>query len=575
MSRPASTKPVRLLLIEDDPLDAEIIIRSLKKAEHEYSVTHCDRLCYGVEKLDSGEFDAVLLDLVLPDSKGLAGLKDLQKVDYKVPIVVCSGANDQKTALHAVKNGAQDYILKEHVEGEHLGRAIQYAIQRKKTESVMEHFAYRDDLTGLPNRLLLRDRLKQAITRAARAGNRIAVFYLDLDNFKVINDQFGHSRGDEVLRAAARVLEDCFRSTDTVARLGGDEFVVVLSDITHQSDVSIAAEKLIDAMTRRFGDAPAEEKVSASIGIALYPGDGKDVDRLLKSADAAMYVAKQLGGGTYQYHSAALAQASSRRFEISAAMGKALEANEYHLHYQPIVNLRTGRVESVEALIRWHSADCGFLSPDEFIPLAEKTRMILPLGEWVIQEACRQRRLWREEGIENVSVAINVSPYQLANGDLPQTLLGAMLDEDLRAEDIRVEVTENGVMVNERRASEALRHLESAGVHVSLDDFGTGFGSLKHLRSFPIDTIKIDRSFVADLESDDAANEIVRGIICLAHGLGKRVVAEGVESTGQLEKLASFGCDEVQGFLFSRPTSPVTAADVMSRPMALVPMAHA
>ena len=430
---------------------------------------------------------------------------------------------------------------------------LQDISERKRFEQKLSEMASYDTLTGLPNRNLLNDRLVQSLAHARRSDGLMAVGFVDLDRFKIINDTLGHDAGDELLKEIARRLSDCLRSSDTVARQGGDEFVVVLNDLARPEDATIVAQKLLDALSPPMTLNGREIVPGASLGFALYPQDGDNLQALLMSADKAMYAAKQAGRGQFRFFDPELNRAANDWLEVGAELHHALERGEFELHYQPKVDLRSGAITGVEALLRWRSPDMGLVPPNKFIPILEETGLILEVGEWVIARACRQARLWQEQGLPPLRIAVNLSPRQFQQRDLAQRIRTIIDQPDFLPEYLELEITESMVMQHVERAIATLEELRQIGIHIAIDDFGTGYSSLAVLKRFPVDCLKVDRSFVRDIPDDVDDMAITRAVILLAHSLDLSVVAEGVETEAQREFLVDCGCDEMQGFLFSRP----------------------
>jgi diguanylate cyclase (GGDEF)-like protein len=424
--------------------------------------------------------------------------------------------------------------------------------ERKRAEEQVRNLAYHDTLTGLPNRLLFQDRLRLAVAQAHRQAKGLVVLFLDVDRFKVINDSLGHSVGDRLIREVAVRLRSCLREGDTVARLGGDEFMLLLPDVAQAVDAAKVAKKVLDLVRHPFEIDGRELFVTSSIGISLYPDDGRDAETLVKNADAAMYRAKEQGRDHYQLYTPALNETALERLALESSLRKALVHDELRLHYQPILDVATRRVFGLEALLRWQHPELGLVAPAEFIPLAEITGLILPMGPWVLRTACAQARAWQELH-PGLSMAVNLSARQFQEPNLVGHVTDALAATGLQPRFLQLEITESSAMQNAQTAIQTLRELKALGVGLSIDDFGTGYSSLSYLKRFPIDTLKIDQSFIRDIETapDDAA--IASAIIGLAHTLKLSVVAEGVETAGQLEFLARHGCDRTQGYLFSRP----------------------
>jgi len=424
---------------------------------------------------------------------------------------------------------------------------------RKRYEERLTHMATHDELTGLANRALLLDRTERAIQVARRSGRLVAVLLLDLDRFKVINDSIGHAFGDKVLCSIARRLESMVKEADTVARLGGDEFVLLLTDIERPEDVGQLATTVLENLTAPFTIDGREVILTASIGISLSPRDSEEGPTLLRDADIAMYRAKKNDRNTFAFYSQEMNRQIIKALELEGELRQALEHREFCLYYQPKVDLKSGQVVGCEALIRWHHPERGLVSPADFIPLAEETGLIVPLGLWVLMEACRQARDWHQEGFESLNVAVNLSARQFHRGDLAKVLEDVLRDMDLSPHLLELELTESMVMEAPEAAKRTMLALKDLGVSLSLDDFGTGYSSLNYLRRFPVDCLKIDRSFIRDVIADPGGASMVASIIDIAHNLGLSTVAEGVETEEQLAFLRGCGCDVMQGYLFSPP----------------------
>jgi diguanylate cyclase (GGDEF)-like protein/PAS domain S-box-containing protein len=427
----------------------------------------------------------------------------------------------------------------------------------------MAHLATHDGLTNLPNRMLLTDRANQAIVRARRNGTRVAVMYLDLDGFKHINDSLGHTVGDKMLRSVATCLVCCVRSSDTVSRQGGDEFVVLLSEISHAADASITARKILTALTSSHACNDANLHITLSIGLSTYPEDGEDAETLIKNADAAMYLAKQEGRNNYRFYTKEMNVRAIERQIIEADLRLALERHEFVLHYQPKISLETGEITGVEALIRWVHPDRGLIPPAQFIPIAEESGLILPIGRWVLREACRQVKDWMDAGLHIASVSVNVSSLEFRSGDFIEGVRAILKETRLDPSCLELELTETVLMRRAESTSSVLRTLKSIGVRLALDDFGTGYSSLSYLKKFPIDSLKIDQSFVRDITADTDDAAIVNAVITMAKSLKKCVIAEGVETEDQMTFLQAYGCDEAQGFYFSRPVAAEQIAKLL------------
>ena len=428
----------------------------------------------------------------------------------------------------------------------------------------LHHLALHDGLTRLPNRSLLEDRIDHAIIAGERSGKRFAVMFLDLDRFKTINDSLGHHYGDKLLQGVAARLTGALRAEDTVARLGGDEFVVLLDDVPGPTAVAYVAQKLLDTLAVPIDIEGQEQSVSVSIGISLFPDDGVTLRELMSNADSAMYHAKKVGRGNHQFFAPEMNAAAGARLQLERDLRRALDNKEFELHYQPKVNVASGQVVAMEALVRWHSPERGLVPPVEFIPVAEEIGLIIPLGAWVLRAACQQNRAWQLAGLPSMRMAVNLSAYQFRQKDLPEFVAGVLLETGMDATCLELEVTESVVMHNPAEAASMLDRLHKQGIHISVDDFGTGYSSLSYLKQFRLDTLKIDRSFVRDISSDPDDAAIVRSVIALAHSLRLEVIAEGVETAEQLEYLRELGCDQYQGYLRSKPV-PAAQFEAMLR----------
>ncbi|MEO7720027.1 MAG: EAL domain-containing protein [Capsulimonas sp.] len=427
--------------------------------------------------------------------------------------------------------------------------------ERKRHEELIRWQAYHDPLTDLPNRKLFEDRLHQLLVMAERHLHPVAVMFIDLDGFKQVNDTLGHDYGDHLLKVVAERISGCLRGEDTVARMGGDEFAVLLPGIEHPDAIAIVAQKLLEALAQPIDLAGQEVSVSGSIGVSLHPNDGDDVQSLLKHADVAMYRAKEQGGNRYCLFTQSMSANAREHFTMESSLRKALCRNELHLVYQPQVEIGTGEIVGVEALCRWTHPDLGPIPPCQFIPLAEETGMIAPIGEWVLREACLQAAQWRDAG-HPIRVSVNISSRQFAQPGLTDVIRSVLAETSLDARWLELELTESAIMKSPQSAVDVLLSLRDLGVHLALDDFGTGYSSLSYLRQFPFDVLKIDRSFITSIVDDKINQALVQAIIDLSNALKLKVVAEGVETADQRQTLQTLGCHIIQGYLFSSPVLP-------------------
>ena len=428
--------------------------------------------------------------------------------------------------------------------------------QLKQSQEELEFMAHHDPLTALPNRLLFSARLGHSVERARRNGNIVAVLFLDLDRFKHINDSLGHTIGDQLLMAVAQRFKEQIREEDTVARLGGDEFVILIEDLKESDNAAVLAEKISKALETPFIVQEYELFVGVSIGISLFPQDGVTVEELLRNADSAMYRAKDVGRNTYQFYKQEMTEHAFEHLLLDGQLRKAIDQNQLFLHYQPQIDLKSGSIIGVEALVRWQHPEQGLISPAQFIPLAEETNLIIPLGEWVLKNACAQARLWLEKGIEFGRVSINIAGPQILRSDLLNVVRQVLDETGLPAERLELEITETFIMgQKEKDVIGLLSSFQELGVSLAIDDFGTGYSSLAYLKQLPINKLKIDRGFIKDLPEDKNDVAITRAVIALAHSMSFIVTAEGVESEEQREFLINEGCEQMQGFLYSKPVT--------------------
>jgi len=679
-----------VLLIEDNPGDARML-REMFKEGGSYDTELMHVACMGDAELRLAKpsIDVILLDLGLPDAQGLGAVRRAHTAAPRVPLVVLTGLDDDATAVQALQEGAQDYLVKGQIETRGLLRALRYAVERKTMEEALfaekeraqitldcigdavictdiggnitflnvvaeeltgwssldaagkpmarvapmldtgvrvtvpslegpssaqrptnrilirrdgmeipiedsvaamhdrqglpagavvvfrdvsaaramslqiAHSAEHDFLTGLPNRMLLSDRIRQAIVNAQRHSKQVAVLFLDLDGFKHINDSLGHSVGDKLLQSVGKRLVDCGRAADTVSRQGGDEFVVLLSEVEHSEDAAIAACRMLTAVAEPHAVDEQELHVTTSIGVSIYPDDGLDPETLIKNADTAMYQAKENGRQSYQYFKPAMNARAVERQSIEASLRRALARREFSLHYQPKVNFASRAITGSEALLRWAHPTLGAVSPAQFIPIAEDCGLILPIGNWVLRQACHQARVWADAGLPATTMAVNVSAREFRSENFLEQLFVILDETGMDPTLLELELTESVLMKHVDSAAAILRTLRDRGVRVAVDDFGTGYSSLSYLRRFPIDALKIDQSFVGQIAAGGDDASIVTAVIGMARSLRLRVVAEGVETLAQLEFLEAQKCDEAQGYYFSRPVPAPEFADLL------------
>ncbi len=546
-----------VLLVEDNLIDAQLVRRLLRRVTGSYyRITHVRTLNDAILSAEELTPDVILADLNLPDSRGTQTVTSLQTSYPDIPLVIVSAWEDEAISLRSVKAGAQDYLVKGHIDGANLHRVIRYAVERKRTELELVRLAHYDQLTSLPNRTLLRERVEHALGRAMRAGTGVATLVLDMDRFKEINDMLGHEIGDKLLVEVAQRIRASLRDQDTVARLGGDEFAVVLEGVSEAREVLPVIERIIDSLAEVTTIGGHEINSSTSVGIAMFPENGSNLSELLRAADLAMYQAKSSGRGRYQFFADAMQEEAQSRHALEWALRRAAEKGEFQLVYQPQICLRTGTVIGVEALIRWMSPTRGLLAPHHFIAGLEEFGLINEVGEWVLQTACEQVRRWHAMDFEPMRIGVNVSAQQFEDPMLIEKIRGALKETKLPPEFLEIELTESCLMSDPGEAGALLRELREVGVRIAIDDFGTGYSSLTYLHDFPLNALKIDKNFVQSVEANDRGGPIANMIVGLGKNLGLDVVAEGVETEGQLEYLRNHGCDIAQGYLYARPQAP-------------------
>ena len=695
---------LNILLIQYDAASAQAIQDALSRSHNPLFHVEWVKTCAaGIERLEvagkqrrsaEGGIAAVLLDLLLPDEKGIAAFERVYAAVPQFPILILSVPQEEDTAKAAVQRGAQDYFFKDRLDAFMLPKALgamieraantealfeekeraqvtlnsigdavlstdvagrvtylnsvaerltgwsheqaaghaledvfriidattretvpnpmQLATQSNKTVGLtpncvlirrdgveaaiedsaapihdrrgqvtgavmvfhdvsaaralsqrMAYLAQHDSLTELPNRVLLQDRLTQAMAVARRRREKLAVLYLDVDRFKQINDSLGHAIGDRLLQSVGKRLLSCVRASDTVSRQGGDEFVVLFSEVLHQQDAAICAEKIIHAVAETHHLDGHELHVTTSIGIALFPDDDSDAESLLKHADSAMYQAKDRGRNNYQFYNADLNASARERQALETDLHHAMARGEFELHYQPKVRLSSGTIAGVETLLRWRHPVLGLLHPARFISIAEESGLIVPIGRWVLREGCRQAQAWRVDGLPRLRLAVNVSVVELRAKDFVSSVRAILAETGFDPRCLELELTETFIMQDSKATAEVLRGIKALGVKLALDDFGTGYSSLSYMRRFPIDTLKIDQSFVSELVTHEADASVVSAVIDMGKALHMNVVAEGVETEAQLAFLEAHDCPEAQGYYFSHPVAPALLADLV------------
>jgi diguanylate cyclase (GGDEF)-like protein len=586
----------RTLLLVDDEENVLAALERVLRGDG-YTILKAGSGFEGLALLEHHEVGVVISDQRMPEMSGVEFLTRVKELHPQTIRIALTGFADIDTVKEAINRGAIYKFLTKPWENDMLradvleafGRFeltqqknallqqiqsanellaklnIELANAMEHKDSLIDHAVHHDPLTNLPNRLLFLDRLDQELTRAHRDRLQAAVLMLDLDRFKQINDSIGYQSGDQLLKLVAERLSSHLRACDTVSRIGGDEFAIVLTEIREARYAGEVAQKILDSFTQEpFAYDHSEIYITASIGISIYPHDGLHTAVLLNNADAAMYHAKKEGSNHYLYYAEQMNASAMQRMKMETELRRALARNEFVLHYQPKVDMDSSRIIGMEALLRWQSPERGLVAPGEFIPLLEETGLIVQVGEWVLREACRQAHEWLTAGYQNIRIAVNLSIMQFRQPDFVSKILGILDEYGLHPalKMIELELTESMLMDNVQGVLKSLHELHGAGIRFSIDDFGTGYSSLSYLKRLPINSLKIDQSFVRDLDDNDD-EAIVAAIIALGRSLGLRVIAEGVETEAQLGKLRDKGCHEIQGFLFSRPVSAKAMTELL------------
>lgn len=570
-------EPLRLLLVDDDE-DDYVLTRDLLSEIHgsKYKLDWAATYDAGLDAIKRSGHDVYLLDYRLGEYTGLELLREAIGNDCRAPMILLTGQGDRSVDMEAMKAGASDYLVKGKIDAPLLERSIRYAIERKRAEEKIRQMAYYDDLTGLPNRHLFKDRLTQVLAHADRHKRLAAILFLDLDNFKHINDTLGHNVGDLLLIEVAGRLSGCVRQSDsitrqqgdegdpTVSRMGGDEFVVLIGEVKQAQDAAKVAQRILEMVSQPYMLNGNEIYITTSIGITMYPADGQDIDGLLKNGDAAMYCAKGEGRHTYAFFKQSMNAMAIERLTLENDLRKALVRGEFMLYYQPILDIRTRNIVGMEALIRWRHPGRGLVAPGEFISVAEEMGLIVPIGEWVVYAACAQNKIWRSQGLKPIRVSVNFSTQQFRQKDLIRDLSQRIKDSGCDARFLEIEITESIFMDDVETNIQKIHELKEMGIRLALDDFGTGYSSFSYLKNLPLDSIKIDRSFVKDINITMGGTAIIRAIIAMAHILKLDVVAEGVETEQQVSFLLDEGCDFMQGYLLSPPVPAEEASKFLA-----------
>ena len=550
---PNYDKSTRLLLIDHDAESYQRLGQLLSAIPgHNYVLTWCSDPAHALEALLSNLHDVAILDYHADQARSHEVLKKAVNQGCRIPVLVMTHDMDHRVDREAIRCGAADYLVQHTLNSDHLKRALRYAMDRKGAELKLARLAHYDPLTNVPNRILFGDRLQRAIDRASRGTQHLALLFIDLDGFKQVNDAYGHEAGDTLIRSVAERLCASVRRSDSVARIGGDEFTVILEDTSSSSDVVQVARKIINAVSRPVTVGNHQAFVGCSIGIAAYPEAGDDAESLLKHADMAMYQAKRVRGSAYRFFTDKMNVEAMNEMYLKADLRRGLRRNEFELYYQPRIELSTGKTVGLEALVRWNHPSKGIVMPGEFVPVAEESGLIVPLGYWIIHQACEDLQRLENTGFSSVRIAVNLSFRQFQDEKFVQTVSNILEKTDVDGSKVEFELTETTVMSNFEETRASMEELTARGPQFSLDDFGTGYSSFSHLQRLPIAAVKIDRSFIRNVLHLEEDATIVRAMIDLAHNLKLRVIAEGAETMAQVGFLRDHDCDQVQGFVYSQ-----------------------
>jgi diguanylate cyclase (GGDEF)-like protein len=570
----ADKNNAHILIVDDEP-EIRNLVRGILSESYGYLEANSAEEALSILRME--KFGLVISDINMSGMSGLEMIPHVKAIAPDTVIMMISGEQTIESAIEALRGGAFDYIMKPF-DFQHVEAAVRRALEhhalleaKRRHENHLEelvrqrtaelnHLAYHDALTDLPNRILFEDRLTQALILAKRHRQALGMLFLSLDGFKKVHDTLGHAIGDRLLQKVAERLRSSAHQGETVARFEGDEFALLLTQIggTEDEDVVEVIFQINESLKLPFLVDDHELFITVSIGISLYPDDGADAPTLLKNADAALYRAREQGGNNYQFYTADMNDKAMKRLTLENSLRRALERSEFEVYYQPVLDINTRKIVGMEALLRWHHPELGLIQPAEFIPLAEDTGMIVPIGEWVLRMACTQSKSWQEAGFAPLSLAVNLSGRQFQQQNLSEVVARILQETGLNSHNLELELTESSIMKNAEGAVRTLSELKAMGVKIAIDDFGTGYSSLGYLKRLPIDTLKIDRSFVSDVTTDPDDAALVMAIITLAHNLRLKVIAEGVDSEEQLRFLHLLRCDEWQGYFFSKPL-PVEA----------------
>ena len=539
-----------VVLADDDP-SIRLMVRHVLESE-DFDIVEASDGLEAIKAVEKHHPALILLDAVMP---GIDGFTTCQQIKEKghtdIPVMMITGLDDDASVERAYEVGAIDFITKP-IKWAVLKHRVKSVVSKVIAERKVQLLAYQDSLTSLPNRLLFADRLEQAIVRSERSRTSMALMLIDIDDFKLVNDSFGHDAGDKLIKAVGQLISKSLRRADTIARLGGDEFAVIIEGIESAEDAISIADNLTTILEHNVRLDDQETYTSASIGIAVYPDDGKDSRTLLKNADTAMFRAKENGRHCFQFYKPEMSVNAMERLELENSLKAAFEDDEFVIHYQPVIDIHKNEIACVEALLRWQHPEKGMIQPEEFVDVIEDCGLILALGEWMINSVCKQLRIWQDAGLKEQNVSINLAARQFAEQDLVAVFKQAIAEYDIDASSLSVEITELTLIDNLGEVESTLKKLREMGMKVLLDDFGTGYASLAYLKEFPVDIVKIDRDFVAGIPDNREDSAIVEAISGLTRGLRLALLAEGVENERQLDMLKGLGCQYGQGYYWSK-----------------------
>ncbi|MGH1366915.1 MAG: EAL domain-containing protein [Calditrichia bacterium] len=570
----AVANKIKLLLIEDNPADRVLLREKLSCISGvDFHIAEEELFESGLKYLSLDTYlDLVILDFHLPDGNGVENIARIRKITPELPIIILTGMADDQLAMQLLQYGVQDFLTKGEVTSNSLLRSIRYAIERQqmvsrleKSREIEQYLAYNDSLTGLANRERFYITLNNKIADAGMNEQKFALLFLDLNGFKRVNDTLGHTAGDQLLKIVATRLAGCARKTDSIFRLGGDEFTLILAEDCPTERLVGIANKILNEVSQPVVIGGQELSVGGSMGVSIYPDDGIDAESLVKNADIAMYHAKSKAGSSFAFYNSSLYEKQEDEFELENHLLKGIENGEFVLHYQPLMEMSSGKISSLEALIRWNHPKLGMIQPDRLIPIAEETGLIIPLSKWVLQTACKQGREWQEAGYSSVPIAVNLSAQQFYEDDFLESVVTILNENSLDPRFLGFELTESSAMQNLEYAIELLELFRQLGIKISMDDFGTGYSSLSYLNRLPIDTLKIDKSFINGIPEHKDRTTTTEAIVGLAHNLSLDVVAEGVENFEQLTFLNSLNCNRIQGYYISKPVDSKAAEHFLDR----------